>query len=370
MSEKITKRFGVGVFGETEEKKAGYYISVENDQENCTMNMEGNGTPLSRFLCDYVRVTEETRDAFKFLITGVNFPLLLYITKYAKVFVEPGKDHIKNEDVFDLEALYHKLCYIDKDMQDDENDAVLKAISEGNYENSLTCALSDHVALSIFVPSPDFLKNLDDPCDKFSYKRYYAIYNHNMDEESKELIIIGEKYVQTLTGSTTPNYMEYSVYCIEDFDSNDEDPYFDYAYGLYRSVPLYKNTGIHKLIPIIESYQNKMIKYHYNQYRNGMRFEYAECYHTYAGLKLGISKRIDPIILTKKDGRIGLNIPHLFTLLDGDNSGHFLFYYDSNLFDEVIIMNSYNSRGEARILSEESTITVDLYDVEENEEEE
>ena len=368
MSEKITKRFGVGVFGETEEKKAGYYISVENDHEKCTMNMEGNGTPLSQYLCDYVRITEGTRDAFNFLITGVNFPLLPYITKYMKVFVEPGKDNIKNEDVFDLDALYHKLCYIDEE-QDDEYNAVLKAISERNYENSLTCALSDHVALSIFVPSPDFLKNLDDPCDKSLYKRYYAVYNHNMDEESKELIIIGEKYVSNTTPFGT-NYMEYSVYCIEDFDPNDEDPDLDYTYGLYRSIPLYKNIGIHKLIPIIESCQDKMIKYHYNQYRNGMRFEYAECYHTYAGLKLGISKRIDPIILTKKDGRIGLNIPHLFTLLDGDNSGHFLFYYDDDLFDEVIIMNSYNSRGEARILSEESTITVDLYDVEENEEEE
>lgn len=362
MSEKIMKKFGVGVFGETEEKKAGYYISVENDHEKCTINMEGNDTPLSQYLCDYVRVTEETRDVFKFLMTGVNFPLLLYINKYAKVFVEPEKDDIKNEDIFDLGALYHKLCYIDEE-QDDDYNAVLKAISERNYENSLTCALSDHVALSIFVPSPDFLKNLDDSCDKSSYKRYYAIYNHNMDEESKELIIIGEKYVQNLTGSTA-KYMEYSVYCIDDFDPNNEDPDFDYAYGLYRGIPLYRNIGIHKLIPIIESYQNKMIKYHYDRYRNGMRFEYAECYHTYAGLKLGISKRIDPIILTKKDGRIGLNIPHLFTLLDGDNSGHFLFYYDNDLFDEDIIMNSYNSRGEARILSEESTITVDLYDVE------
>ena len=362
MSEKITKKFGVGVFGETEEKKAGYYISVENDHEKCTINMEGNDTPLSQYLCDYVRVTEETRDVFKFLMTGVNFPLLLYINKYAKVFVEPGKDDIKKEDIFDLSALYHKLCYIDEE-QDDDYNAVLKAISERNYENPLTCALSDHVALSIFVPSPDFLKNLDDFCDKSSYKRYYAIYNHNMDEESKELIIIGEKYVQNLTGSTA-KYMEYSVYCIDDFDPNNEDPDFDYTYGLYRSIPLYKNIGIRKLIPIIESCQDKMIKYHYNQYRNGMRFEYAECYHTYAGMKLGISTRINPTILTKKDGRIGLNIPHLFTLLDGDNSGHFLFYYDNDLFDEDIIMNSYNSRGEARILSEESTITVDLYDVE------
>lgn len=367
MSEKITKKFGVGVFGETEEKKPGYYVSVENDHEKCTMNMEGNGTPLSQYLCDYVRITEGTRDAFNFLITGVNFPLLPYITKYMKVFVEPGEDDIKNEDVFDLDALYHKLCYIDEE-QDGEYNAVLKAISERNYENPLTCALSDHVALSIFVPSPDFLKNLDDPCDKFSYKRYYAVYNHNMDEESKELIIIGEKYVQNPIGSGA-NYMEYNVYCIDDFDPNDEDPDFDYTYGLYHSIPLYKNIGIHKLIPIIESCRDKMIKYHYNQYRNGMRFEYAECYHTYAGLKLGISTRINPTILTKADGRIGLNIPHLFTLLDGDNSGHFLFYYDDDLFDEEIIMNSYNSRGEARILSEESTITVDLYDVEENEEE-
>lgn len=367
MSEKITKKFGV--FGETEQKKSGYYISVENDHEKCSMNMDGNGAPLSQFFCDYAKVTEKTRDAFNFQMAAVNLPLLPYITKYAKVFVEPGEYTIKDNDKFDLEALHHKLCYIDEDIQDDENDAVLKAIREGNYENPLTCALSDHVALSIFVASPDFLEKLDDSVDKTVYKIYYAVYNHNMDEESKELIIIGEKYVLNSTPFGA-NYMEYCVYCIEDFDPNDEDPDLDYAYGLYRSVPLYKNTGIHKLIPIIESYRNKMIKYNYNQYRNGTRFEYAECYYTYAGLKLGISTRINPIILTKKDGRIGLNIPHLFTLLDGDNSGHFLFYYDDDLFDEEIIMNSYNSRGEARILSEESTITVDLYDVEENEEEE
>ena len=358
MSEKITKKFGV--FGETEEKKSGYYISVENDQEKCSMNMDGNGTPLSHFFCSYVKVTEKTRDAFKFQMNGTTLPLLPYITKYMKVFVEPGEYTIKDEDKFDLRGLYYKLLYIDGDMQDDEKNAVLDAISERGYENPLTCALSDHVALSIFVPSPDFLKKLDDSADKTAYKSYYAVYNHNMDEESNELIIIGEKYVMNLMGSGV-NYMEYSIYCINDFDPNDDGPDFDYAYGLYRSTPLYKNNGIHKLIPIIESYKNKMIKYHYNQYRNGMRFEYAECYNTYAGLKLGISGRINPNIVTKEDGRIGLGIPHLFTLLDGDNSGHILFYYDSELFKEEVIIDSYNSRGEARILSEESTITVDLY---------
>ena len=367
-SEKITKKFGVGVFGETDQKKSGYYISVENDQETCSMNMDGNGTPLSQFFCDYAKVTEKTRDAFNFQMAAVNLPLLPYITKYAKVFVEPGEYTIKDDDKFDLEGLYYKLLYIDADMQDDENGVVLKAISDRNYENPLTCALSDHVALSIFVPSPNFLKKLDDSVDKTAYKIYYAVYNHNMDEESNELIIIGEKYVMNLMGSGV-NYMEYSIYCIDDFDPNDDGPDFDYAYGLYRSTPLYKNYGIHKLIPIIESYKNKMIKYHYNQYRNGMRFEYAECYHTYAGLKLGISKRIATTILTKQDGRIGINIPHLFTLLDGDNSGHILFYYDSDLFEEEVIIDSYNSRGEAKILSEESTITVDLYDVEDEEEE-
>lgn len=367
MSEKITKKFGV--FGETEEKKSGYYISLENDQEKCTINMDRNVDPLPQFFCDYAKVTGETRDAFNFQMKAVTFPLLPYITKYAKVFVEPGEYTIKREDAVNLHVLYNKLFYIDLDMQDDENGVVLKAISNRNYENPLTCALSDHVALSIFVPSSDFLKKLDDSVDKTAYKIYYAVYNHNMDEESNELIIIGEKYVMSPTGSSDANYMEYSIYCIDDFDPNDDGPDFDYAYGLYRSIPLYKNYGIHKLIPIIESYKNKMIKYHYNQYRNGMRFEYAECYHTYAGLKLGISKRINPTILTKEDGRIGLNIPHLFTLLDGDNSGHILFYYDSDLFEEDVIIDSYNSRGEARILSEESTITVDLYVAEKDEEE-